>query len=379
MVKKRQSGIELMRTILLIQIVFLHISQYGGYEKTAMALEGTHKLLFLGQWLLCRCPVPLLFMLSGYFSVEKKPDIKGTLKKCFSVHNMMLFYSISITLFCIIAYNAGLDIDGLHKYDEFDIWRAFFPFLNRTWFFMSNYLIVLFLSPYLNMMLSKLTKKQYTLLTAGLFFMLTIWTNLTRIDDINKVIKTGKVIENGGGKSLYMAIFLYILGGYVKRFAKERKRIDYVPLIIFFALWGLNLTLTYHAEWYERIYKQSDNPIVIIQCVLLVLFFRSLNFSSNIVNKISGANIAVYLIHEHHLMRSIIWAQFPQLAKKAYYRENAFEYIIKIWAICIGVYAVCNIIEQLRLAALKQLKKIGGKKKKTPPKTKVREKQLVNV
>ncbi|MCM1226313.1 MAG: acyltransferase [Clostridium sp.] len=353
MENKRQSGIELLRIILLIQIVFLHICDYGGYEQMAFELEGRQKLLYLAQWLMCRCPVPLLFMLSGYFSVEKKIDIKKNLKKGFHVNNTMMFYSISITALCIIAGILDLNINGLTEIDEFDVIRAFFPFFNRTWFFMTNYLIVMFLSPYLNMFLSALDKKQYGLLTGVLFFLFTIWTNLTKIKNINKVFALGQVVVNEAGKSLYMAVFLYILGGYVKRFTKEKHGTDILPLVGFFALWGLNLFLTCNAEWYEKLFKRSDNPIVIIQCVLLILFFRSLNFSSKIVNTIARSNIAVYLIHENPLMRDIIWEQFSFLKTPDFYQQSFWIYLLIVWGICIGVYAVCNIIDQIRLVCIK--------------------------
>lgn len=358
MEKKRQSGIELLRIILLIQIVFLHISEYGGYCDSSFELGGRQKLLYLAQWLMCRCPVPLLFTLSGYFSVEKKLEIKNTLKKGLHVNNTMLFYSISITAFCIIAGIAGWNIEGLPVIDGFDIGRAFFPFFNRTWFFMTNYLLVMFLSPYLNMLLSQLDKKQYGLLTGALFFVFTIWTNLTRIENANEIFALGHVVVNEAGKSLYMAVFLYILGGYVKKFVREKQGIDILPLFGFFALWLLNLMLTYHVEWYEELYKRSDNPIVIIQCVLLILFFRSLNFSSKIVNNIARGNIAVYLIHENSLMRGIIWEQFPFLKTTEFYEQSFFIYLSIVWGICIGTYAACNLIDQLRLCILKLFGKL---------------------
>lgn len=358
MEKKRQSGIELLRIILLIQIVFLHISEYGGYYDASFELGGRQKLLYLAQWLMCRCPVPLLFMLNGYFSVKKKLEIKNTLKKGLHVNNTMMFYSISITAFCIIAGTFDWNIEGLQNIDEFDIERAFFPFFNRTWFFMTNYLLVMFLSPYLNMALSQLDKKQYSLLTGVLFFLFTIWTNLTRIENVNEIFALGQVVVNESGKSLYMAIFLYILGGYVKKFVREKHGVDILPLLGFFALWLLNLTLTYHAEWYEKIYKQSDNPIVIIQCVLLILFFRSLIFSSKIINSISRSNIAVYLIHENPLMRNIIWEQFPFLKTTKFYEQSFFIYLSIVWGICIGIYAACNLIDQLRLFIMKSFRKL---------------------
>lgn len=357
MKEKRESGIELLRIILMVQIVFLHICEYGGYKVNALELGETHKLLYLGQWLLCRCPVPLMFMLTGYFTGSRELRLRPTVKKCIGIHNTMWFYSIAITLFCVAIGAAGIAIDGFVKPDGYDIWRMFLPFLSRTWYFMTLYLMLMLLSPFLNMCLTRLDQRYYGFLVGGLFFLLCIWTNLQAIKEVGKVLSLSKVVTNGAGKSLYMAVFMYILGGWVKRFIKPQKGVDFAPLLVFIALWLLNLWLSSEVKWYEKLYERSDNPIVIVQCVMLLLFFRSLHFSSGIINGISRCNIAVYLIHEHPLMRNMLWAQYSSLGVPEYYNMKAYIYIVYIWAVCLLVYAACNGIEQLRLLLLKAFKR----------------------
>ncbi len=349
MKEKRESGIELLRIILMVQIVFLHICEYSGYKANALELGETHKLLYLGQWLLCRCPVPLMFMLTGYFTAERELRLRPTVKRCVDVHNIMWFYSAAITLLCVVMGTAGAVVDGFVKPDGYDIWKMLLPFMSRTWYFMTLYILLMLLSPFLNMCLTRLNRKNYFFLVGGLFFLLCIWTNLQAVKEVGKVISLSKVVTNGAGKSLYMAIFMYILGGWVKRSIKPKKGVDFVPLLLFFALWLLNLWLASEAKWYENLYERSDNPIVIIQCIMLLLFFRSLHFSSRIVNGVSRCNIAVYLIHEHPLMRDMLWAQYSSLGVPEYYNMKAYIYVVYIWVVCLLVYAACNGAEQLRL------------------------------
>lgn len=369
--KKRESGIELLRIILMIQIVFLHISDYGGYKEAAMTIGGITKVIYLGMWLLCRCPVPLLILLTGYFMVDREITLKEMVGKWISVHNTMWFYAISITLLCGVAVVFKVPLNGLPEMTKVECITAFFPFLNRTWFFMTNYLLVLFLAPFINIVLSRLDKKHYFTLVAGLFFLLTIWTSLTRIDGINEVISLKKVVVNESGKSLYMFLFLYILGGYIRMHIPEKRceensgkfslgRVaDWKWLIIFLGLWFINVLSAGYVSWYKPIYGQSDNPIVILQCVTLVLFFRSVHIYSPIINRVSRNNIGVYLIHEHYIMRNIIWASFPFLKTEAFY-ENA-AYIFIIWGICLVVYLVCNLIEDMRAQLFICINKITSK------------------
>ncbi|MDO5410045.1 MAG: hypothetical protein Q4F21_06260 [Lachnospiraceae bacterium] len=348
---KRESGIELLRIILMLQIVFLHISEYGGYTEQAMKIGGHTKLAYLAIWLLCRCPVPLLIVLTGYFMAGHEISLKKMLGKWIPVHHTMWFYSISIMLFCLAAGALGLPFAGLKEVDTEEMIIAFLPFLHRTWFFMTNYLLVLFLTPFVNKALCRLNRQEYLILTGGLFFLLTIWTSLAGMEGINDIISLKKVVVNESGKSLYMFLFLYILGGCVRRCIPEREGIQWKWLLSFFLLWAVNLTLTWYAGWYGQLFRKSDNPIVILQCVTLLLFFRSLHFSSGFVNAVSKNNIGVYLIHEHHMMRSLVWSSFPFLKTREFYGQGirGLLSIAVILCICICVYLVCNLLEECRL------------------------------
>lgn len=360
MKKKRESGIELLRIILMIQIVFLHISEYGGYAKMAMNLGGKTKFIYIAVWLLCRCPVPLLIVLTGYFMVGKEYSWKQILPKWNRQHLSMWFYAIVITFGYSFLQQRGIVIcEEVGILTPEQKTAAFFPFLNRTWFFMTNYLLVLFLAPFLNRCLNGLSRGDYTILVAGLFFVFTIWTSLTQIEPIRQVVSLKKIVVNESGKSLYMFLFLYILGGYVRQCIKNQSGVGILGFLCFGVLWGLNLYLVYHAEWYQPIWRNSDNPIVILQCVCLLLAFSNLHFSSGIINWISKNNMGVYLIHEHYIMRGIIWSSFPFLSEKQFYQHN-FRAAAIIGGICIGVYLVCNLTDFFCEKAVAGIERLSG-------------------
>lgn len=61
---KRNPSIELLRIIMMIQIVFLHVS-VNGFMSIIYQLDVNTKLAFWIIWVMCRCPVsgkPLVYL-----------------------------------------------------------------------------------------------------------------------------------------------------------------------------------------------------------------------------------------------------------------------------------------------------------------------------
>ena len=85
--KMRDSGIELLRIILMLQVVFLHVCDYGGYTKTAVHAGGSLEYIYKFLWLSSRCPVYAYILIFGYFSVTSCKTISSlkpkVLKKIF--------------------------------------------------------------------------------------------------------------------------------------------------------------------------------------------------------------------------------------------------------------------------------------------------------
>lgn len=73
---KRQSGIELLRIIAMIQIIFLHAYQYGLLHDASNAAGDIDGILVTFVWSFCRTPVDVFIMISGYFMITSQFDIK---------------------------------------------------------------------------------------------------------------------------------------------------------------------------------------------------------------------------------------------------------------------------------------------------------------
>ena len=348
--KTRKSGIELLRIILMLQVIFLHVCTKGKYSSFARGHLGPRNELFYWCiWLMSRCPVYLYFIISGYFSVTSNKtlgDIKGKLTKTYTA---MLFYSILLPL-----------TGWIFRWWEMTpkvVAMMLFPNITRVWYFMTLYLIVLFLSPYLNSCLTKLSKKDYLALLAVLMVILSILPMLTRFEPFASVVNLEQIVSTDGGKSLYGMIFMYILGGYLRLHVKTHERAQIKYLIFFFILLGINVVSRYRVPGYAKTAGTFDNCFIILQGVCLLLYFRDMQFQSKWINRIAALNLGVYMIHEHLQFRWIIWNDiFPVTQSKSFYMT--WKYPFKILLICIAIFAGCAFIEQIRLWIFAGVRKI---------------------
>ena len=356
----RDSGIELLRILLMLQVIFLHVCSYGNYyEMATKQLSSPHALLYWVVFLMSRCPVYVYIVIQGYFSVASKGNqtLQGIVPKVKKTYFPMLFYSLAIPL--------GMWLFSLSEISTADAIRAFFPVLSRQWYFMTLYLIVLVLSPFINRCLNNLTKKECTVLVLILFFIFSVWNMLAHIEPISDVISVEKIVSTQEGKGLYGFVFMYILGAFIRLHVKPYNHCKLRFLAVFVLLGLFNVALVYLLPEYRSVVSFNDNPISVLQGVCLLLFFRDLHFKSRVVNAIAALNLGVYMIHEHKLVRNFIWGKiFNFIGEPAFYASALYPFAILL--ICIAIFTCCALIEQLRVWLFALCGKIRGKILRNP-------------
>ncbi|MEE0859536.1 MAG: acyltransferase [Acutalibacteraceae bacterium] len=342
---KRQSGIELLRIIAMLQIIFLHVSQYGKLFDTANSAGDLDGLLVTFMWSLCRAPVDVFVMISGYFMITSQFDIKRTIKRASNVYGAMFFYSVAISVIFFIINPVNITVANC--------FIAVMPFFSKTWYFLSNYLIVLLLSPFLNKMLTSLTKKQYLYFMGIVFVVMSLWSTLAKVDGLDEVFKIDKIVDPYYGKSLGGFLLMYIIGGYLRLFVKQKPVSDgaktgvkYIYLLAFFALCVADMGLYYLFPQYNHVFGMFNNPIVLAEGALLILFFRDFKFSSKLVNTIAGTTLGIYAIHENPYIREWLW-DIVNFSDKALY--DTLIYVPLAILACISIFACGCVIELVRL------------------------------
>ena len=356
---KRQSGVELLRIIAMLQIIFLHVSQYGELYKTSASAGDIDGFIVEFMWSLCRAPVNVFVMISGYFMITSTASVKKMIKRASNPYGAMMFYSIVISAIFFISDPSIITLPGIIK--------TFMPFSSKMWYFLTNYIIILLISPFLNKMLVSLTKKQYLYFMGIIFAVMSVWSTLAKIDGLDEIFDIAKVVDPYYGKSLAGFLMMYVIGGYLRLFVKQKERkngaesgVNMLYLIIFFLLCTFDFGLNYLFPQYSHVFGMFNNPIVVAESVLLLLFFRDFKFSSGFINTVAGTTLGVYAIHEHYLVREWLWSVVSFSNKSLY---DTLLYIPMAIGACVGVFVICCIIELIRLKLFRIVSDLYNKRK----------------
>ncbi|MDD2362406.1 MAG: acyltransferase [Oscillospiraceae bacterium] len=339
--KTRNSGIELLRIIIMLQIVFLHLYKYGEYSDIAENLGSIDFYMSRLIWCFCKCPINVFIIITGYFMVNKPIDLKTNYVRIPRLYIQIAFYSILIPL-------AFLFIKPQLPYNTETLLRSLFPIISRNWYFVTLYIIIMLLSPFINTLLNNINKSQYMVLLILGFILFSIWPNLTLLEPLNRIISLNKVIITEKGLSLYSFIFMYIIGAYIKIFTEpsENPKIKYLMSYILFSLTDFILYFLSDKTTgiYKPVFGQNDNPFIIMAGISLFMFFRGLNFKSSIVNAISTTTFAVYLIHEHPYFRKWLWT-YLGVDDVNFYTDY---YLIRLIIVVFLVFIICAVVDGLR-------------------------------
>ncbi len=353
----RESGIELLRIFMMMQVIFLHVcsSNMGMYTTVAKELGGNQLLLYQFFYYMSRCPVYVFLIISGYFSVTSNKTLSSVWPKVRKTHLSMLFYGIAIPF---VGWALQLWTPSATQ-----MVRAFFPAVNRTWYFMTLYLLVLLLSPFINRCLVNLTKREYTCLVGILLALFSVMTILAEIDGVKNVVRLSQIISTEGGKGLYGFLFMYILGGYLRLHVKPCNRAKLRFLFAYLVLGIINIALLRTVPGYKSAATDNQNLFAVLQCVCLVLFFRDLKFKSRIINYIAASCLGVYMIHEHPMVRSVLWGTlFPVTRQASFY--SSWYFPAKILLIILIIFFGCILLDQVRVCFFKLIDWLLSKRKR---------------
>lgn len=263
--------------------------------------------------------------ISGYYGVKFKS------KTIVSLVIQALFYSISIAIFALlVGYKLGMK----------DYINAIFPISSSltsgTWWFLTAYIALLFIAPLLNHSIAYFNKKQMTIILAGMLF----------LNCFSSFIFNNTYIS-GDGYSIYNFITIYVLARYINKYQIQIKK----PFLIYLgtSLFIFGITLFFNIELRQMIEPANryNNPFLILAAVGLFFTFKNMSFSSNTINKLAPLAFGVYLIHNHYLIRKILFEPSIEYLTGMY--KNQWLTLIGLLALfAILVFLICLGIEKIR-------------------------------
>lgn len=193
---KRNLGIDLLRAIAMFLVIIWHFIGQGGLLEYAESGSAKYWILSFVQILTCCC-VNLYGLTTGYVMCDKPFRMSRVTKLWMTT----VFWSVAVScvFFALVPESRTIS----------EMVSMFLPILRgRYWFFIA-YVVVMLLSPALNLVIRSLTKGQFHLLIAVLFLLF-------------GVIPVGSlgydVMRISTGHHFSWMIVLYIVGGYLRRF-----------------------------------------------------------------------------------------------------------------------------------------------------------------
>lgn len=347
--KKRDCGIELLRIILMIMILILHFCEKPGFD----AIDYFDKKIQYTCWVLeafCIVAVNCFVLITGYFLIKSECKIKKVIK----LWKQVLFYTLTFLLIFKFFLKREILIE--------DTLKSFLPITLKTYWFISTYVVLYLLAPYLNKCIENIDKRFFKRLISILLIISCVSSLLVSFGF--------SVIDSSNGYGILWFVTLYCIGAYIRLHGKANKEkycfIKYVTLsILIFSSKIILLKLIEKGIIKDGIntgalYKYNSIT-VLLSSVYLFLFFKNLDIRwkslEKIVLNISPLVLAIYIIHENPLIRSILYKEI--LYTQDIYYLKGFLILMVIY--CISMFIICCVIEVLRLNIFNCVEKIKNR------------------
>ena len=302
----RDSGIELLRIILMILITLHHFSLYSGIKNIS---KTTYYLCEWGG----KIGVEVFLIISGYFMVKSK----------FKIRKIIILWC-QIFFYCISLLVIELCINKPNNISELDILGYFVPVNSLKYGFMTKYIYVYIFSPFINKAIKTLNNKDLRKLIIVCFIIYILSNNLIIGAQI-------EYFENTWG---YM--FFYIVGCYFRMYGSRYfeknviKNTSISILIIISYIVAKLLTENMIIEsnlvkdFVNRFVSLGVNSMFTLYIAVSLLYcFLNIKVKSKFINYIASCSLSVYLIQEHPMLRNVIWKDIFNIY--AAYRNNFIE------------------------------------------------------
>lgn len=198
----RKSNFELLRILAMLMIVMHHYICHGEFY---LSSELTiNKVIVECAFWGGKVGINVFILITGYFMVNSKPNIK----KVFILWGELFFYSVVITIIFIIA--------GIEQFSIGLVIKAIFPLTMGRHNYLTTYIFLYCLIPYINKLIKKLSKSELNKLIIFLFVVLSIIPTVCEI-------KLGWV--NNTYSYLLWMIFVYLVGADIRlNYSEENKK-----------------------------------------------------------------------------------------------------------------------------------------------------------
>lgn len=295
-------------------LMVLNLHSFRGYIHG----EGLYQFFDFFRESTSICAVNVFVLISGYFGIKCRK------KSCFNLLFQCAFYSFGV-YFAAIGF-------GVIPFELMSFVKCFGCFI-FSWGFITNYIVLYFLSPIINKYVENVTEKQLLVFIVLLFVIenticITInILNFILLYLIGRFLQKVNVVENTDKKPWRGFLLISFVIALITYFTYKYTPINTAALMCTFPL-GFSYT----------------SPFIILQAVLLFLCFARFSLSSKIVNWCAVSCLSIFLIHMHPVVKNYYYSFTESL-----YDLNPIVHISVLLLFIASVFIGCILIDKVRI------------------------------
>ena len=329
----RNLGIDLMRALAMFFVICLHLLGQGGLIAHVEPGSGKFYILNLMQ-ILSYCAVDAYGITTGYLMCTRTFRLSRVTKLWLTT----VFWSVAVSC-CFFAF-----VPASRTLEE--MVSMFLPILRGRYWFFTAYFVTMLVSPVLNVVIRSLGKAQFRLLLGAMFV----------IFGVVPVCSLGyDVMRISGGNHFAWMIGLYLIGGYIRRFAGEKNNRRYLLGYFLFALIHLGYVFVTHAMGlgsFGSLFMNNVSPLIVGEAICLFMYCQSAGtkmrcdgMMSRVIWFVTPGIYAVYVIHVHP---RVFWSTDIIALLRVWDSWSVGKTVLAIIGTAAAVFFACVLLDSVR-------------------------------
>lgn len=328
---QRNMSIDLLKIISMLMVVSLHITSHGIHNAEIVDFSIPYWFVVVINSL-SLVAVNCFVLISGYFLSQSKVSYKRIISLWIQV------FTYSVGIYAVLCLSASSNV----QFSIRGILEHCMPLLTNQYWFFKYYVLLMILAPFLNQWIAVLDKKQYArmLMTCAILFSVVPSVNVF-----------GDTFGAASGYSLVWFVVLYFLAGYLRKYPPQKR--SWFRLYVCSSMAILMMRICGSAaggvfQIIANLQQSYNSPLVTAGAVFLFLAAANGPASYGIksdmmIRKVSGLSFAVYLLHDHGAVSSLLWNSWICLEKYTHSGGTFFARAICAWVLIF----ICGILTEL--------------------------------
>lgn len=327
----------MLRIISMFLIIMHHCTMYGLGQITSNTMNRSIAgVTILGG----KLGVDIYILIAGYYMCQSR----FTGKKLVRLWGEVFFYAAGIYAVLDVLKHLGYRevLDDLQISVYFG-WKPIrdllLPIGSRQYWFFTCYIIIMLLSPILNLVIERLEQKR---LLGCLILTTMMWSSITTSNGYDYYYN-----------ELIWLLIVYLYGGYIRRYSKNtnvRRSLCIAGVAFLGMVIDSELCIAHNGGYYSHVVLNA--PLTLLCAVSLFLAFIKMRPRTNhLINTIAGTTFGVYLIHANLKLNPFLWNYMFGMPESVV--ESRYMLCYAILAVVL-VFVVCAVIDQLRQATVEK-------------------------